>query len=158
MTTIAVVVAALVLVSPSVHRRRRPSAEALAPLAFLEMAGLAVSAGLSFRQAADVAASEIGGVTRSAITGVLRGADIDDPWLQRVFAAADRAAQSGAPLLPELDGLIVELRAADGYARLERIRKLPVKLLFPLALLVLPGFLLLTVGPVIAGSVQRLGL
>jgi hypothetical protein len=33
-----------------------------------------------------------------------------------------------------------------------------VKLLFPLSLLILPGFLLLTVGPALLGGLQRLGL
>jgi hypothetical protein len=34
---------------------------------------------------------------------------------------------------------------------------LPVKLLFPLALLILPGFLLLTVGPALLTGLNRLG-
>jgi pilus assembly protein TadC len=33
-----------------------------------------------------------------------------------------------------------------------------VKLLFPLALLILPGFLILTIGPALLGSLERLGL
>jgi pilus assembly protein TadC len=38
----------------------------------------------------------------------------------------------------------------------EAARKLPVKLTIPLALLVLPGFLLLTAAPAAVGSIQRL--
>lgn len=140
-------------------RRRTDVSPDAAPLLFLEMTALGVSGGLSFAQAAALAAAEVGGEVGSTVTRMLRGAPVgDERGLAGVFAAARRAVVTGAPLLPALDGHIAELRAGQRYARLERIRKLPVKLLFPLALLVLPGFLLLTVGPVVAGSLQRLGL
>lgn len=159
--TIAVIVAGLMLVArrPVLPwRRRPPRSDEPSVLAFLEMAALAVSSGLSFPQAAAMAAVEVGGEVGTAATRILRGIASADRTLERTFAMAQRAAQSGAPLLPTLDAYIAELRAAESYACLERVRKLPVKLLFPLALLVLPGFLLLTVGPVVAGSLQRLGL
>ena len=36
--------------------------------------------------------------------------------------------------------------------------RLPVRMLVPLSLLILPGFVLLTVGPALLGAVRRLGL
>lgn len=154
--TVAVVLAVAVLAAR--RPRRRPRRVEASPLVFLEMSALGVSAGLSFHQAANLAVAEADGATATAVTAVLRGGDAGDAWLRRTFAVAGRAAETGAPLLPALDGLIAEMRAVESQRRLERTRKLPVKLLFPLALLVLPGFLLLTVAPVVAGSLQRLGL
>ena len=71
---------------------------------------------------------------------------------------AQRSAITGSPLGPGLDGLARAIRrdrAADEAARLAR---LPVKLVFPLALLVLPGFVLMTVGPAVLGGLARLDL
>jgi tight adherence protein C len=61
----------------------------------------------------------------------------------------------GAPIGPALARL-----AAGGRARLRReglagARTLPVRLLFPLVFLVLPAFLLLTVGPVLLAGFER---
>jgi hypothetical protein len=40
---------------------------------------------------------------------------------------------------------------------MERARRLPVRLLLPLALLILPGFVLLAVGPAVLQGLARLG-
>jgi tight adherence protein C len=78
-------------------------------------------------------------VARSDATPVLR------PLLE-VLLASERL---GAPVGPALARLAADGRAQARRAALERARTLPVRLLFPLVFLVLPAFLLLTVGPVV---------
>jgi tight adherence protein C len=75
-----------------------------------------------------------------------------------LLALADRALVTGAPLLASIDGYATSLRRDERAAAVEKARRLPVKLLFPLALLILPGFLLLTVGPALLAGLDRLGL
>jgi hypothetical protein len=65
---------------------------------------------------------------------------------------------SGAPVLDAVERYGEERRAEDRAAREAALRRLPVLLSFPLALLILPGFVLLTVAPALSGAVERLGL
>jgi tight adherence protein C len=76
---------------------------------------------------------------RSDATPVLR------PLLE-VLLASERL---GAPVGSALAHLAADGRGRARRAALERARTLPVRLLFPLVFLVLPAFLLLTVGPVV---------
>lgn len=71
---------------------------------------------------------------------------------------ARRALSTGAPLIPAVSGHAARLRDEERSRQLSAARRLPVKLLFPLALLILPGFLVLTIGPAVLGSLERLGL
>ena len=68
------------------------------------------------------------------------------------------AERYGAPLLPSLERLAVDVRSQRRRAAEEAARRVPVKLLFPLVLLVLPAFALLTVAPLLAGALQGLRL
>ena len=69
-----------------------------------------------------------------------------------LYAGAARAVVTGAPLAPAVDAVVREAIAGQRAADLEAARRLPVRLMLPLALLILPGFVLLTVGPtVLAG-------
>jgi tight adherence protein C len=68
-----------------------------------------------------------------------------------VLLAAERL---GTPVGPALARLAADGRARARRAALERARTLPVRLLFPLVFLVLPAFLLLTVGPVVLAGVN----
>ena len=69
-----------------------------------------------------------------------------------------RALSTGAPLQPAVSGYATTLRNEERSRELNAARRLPVKLLFPLALLILPGFLIVTIGPAVLGSLDRLGL
>ncbi len=144
------------------YRRRPTSADAggdEATLADLTVLGL--SAGLTFPAAAEAAAQAAPGDDADALVRALRlrdspgGAGADDPALMVV---AQRALSTGAPLIPAVAGLAAKLRDEERVRRLTAARRLPVKMLFPLALLILPGFLILTIGPAVLGSLERLGL
>ena len=64
-----------------------------------------------------------------------------------LFGVLARAVETGAALAPVLDAYQERLEA-DARARSEaRLRRLPVKLVFPLALLMLPGLVLMVTGP-----------
>ena len=74
--------------------------------------------------------------------------------LGRVTAAA---SASGAPIGPAVAAHADRLRHARHEARIARARRLPVRLLLPLALLILPGFVVLAVGPALLQALARLG-
>jgi tight adherence protein C len=62
----------------------------------------------------------------------------------------------GTPLLPALDRVAIESRARRRRRAEEAARRLPVTLLFPLVLTTFPAFVLLTVVPILAGSLGSL--
>ena len=62
----------------------------------------------------------------------------------------------GTPLLPALQRVAIETRARRRRRAEEAARRLPVTLLLPLVLTTLPAFVLLTVVPLLAGSLTAL--
>lgn len=64
----------------------------------------------------------------------------------------------GTPLLPALERVGIEARARRRRRSEEAARRLPVTLLFPLVLTTFPAFVLLTVVPLLAGSLGSLSL
>ena len=126
-----------------------------------ELTSLGLSAGLTFSAAANAAATAVPGEASSRFRRVLRigggtdGNTADDDGLMTVVR---RALTTGAPLQPAVSGYATTLRNEERSRELNAARRLPVKLLFPLALLILPGFLILTIGPAVLGSLERLGL
>jgi len=136
----------------------------LALLADLLVLGL--TAGLSLRAAMDAAAPHVhpelgddlaevsGSIDRrgmavglTSIRGRLEG-------LARIAAGA---AATGAPLDSALTAFAAGRRHEEHTARMEAARRLPVRLLLPLALLILPGFVVLAVGPALLEGLARLG-
>ena len=71
-------------------------------------------------------------------------------------AALATAAAAGSPALPALEAHVEHEHHRRHTAAVETARRLPVRLLLPLTLLVLPGFVLITVGPTVADSLARL--
>lgn len=146
--------------------RARPRAPSQGDLPLLvDLTGLGLSAGMTFPAAVEAAADQVGGpiagevgdtVRRrtSGVTGEFVGSGITTG----LFAVVDRALVTGAPMLPAVTGYGEALHADERHLRTARARRLPVKLLFPLALLILPGFLVLTVGPALLAGLQRMGL
>lgn len=131
-----------------------------------ELTALGLSAGHTFPLALATAAErvprvgdEVRAIVREArrhgFAPALRRAAAGAPGLYRIAA---RAAVTGAPLLPAVHAHLDDLRGAERLRRLERVRTLPTKMLFPLALLILPGFMVLTVAPALLGALDRLRL
>lgn len=77
---------------------------------------------------------------------------------ERLYLLLARAQVTGASTAGTLGAFVDERRDAERTISLEAARKLPVKLTIPLALLILPGFVVLTVGPsVLVAGRQLLG-
>ena len=148
--------AALLRLSSS-PRRPSPGDE---NILLAELTALGLSAGMSFSASLAAAADHVSVETGRRVRRALRSKDTRDPQGPgaALFALADRATVTGAPLLASIDGYALSLRRNLRAQSVERARRLPVKLLFPLALLILPGFLLLTIGPAVLAGVDRLGL
>jgi tight adherence protein C len=130
----------------------------------VELVALGVTAGLPFRNAAALTADQIEGPIGDEIMRALRrlGAgyepSIDSSDLRSVFSVASAAEASGMPIAAALNALATDRkRAAEAVAR-EKLSKLPVKMLFPLAFLILPGFVMLTVVPPLLSGLSRLGM
>lgn len=141
---------------PTPRRRGEEPVRRDLPL-FVDLVALGVGAGLSFRAAFLQAADAVHPSLRDEAIRSMRGTG-DGENVARLISIARRAAESGASVAVELAAYADELRASDREAALARLRRLPIRLLFPLALLILPGFLLMALGPTLSAALQRLGL
>jgi hypothetical protein len=147
-------------------RRRSRARHAPDDLSLLvDLTGLGLTAGLTFPAAVTAGAEYVDESLSAEVRRVLRDRTIgqgavgtDGGVTSGLFGVVDRALVTGAPMLPAVSGYATALRSEERHRRLAAVRRLPVKLLFPLSLLILPGFLLLTVGPALLGGLQRLGL
>jgi Flp pilus assembly protein TadB len=72
--------------------------------------------------------------------------------LKRFVRVLQRAERFGAPLAAVTGSLASEMRHRRKMRLQESARKAPVKILFPLVFLILPSFLLLTVGGMMLGG------
>lgn len=130
----------------------------------VELVGLGVTAGLPFRNAAALTADQIGGPVAREINQALRSVGAGQQALatthdiQSMFSVAEASETTGMPLAGTLNAVSLDRRRADASASRERLAKLPVKMLFPLAFLILPGFVLLTVVPPLVSGLSKLGL
>lgn len=134
-------------------------------VAFGELVSLALSSGASPHAAVELAAQhgptsvvdEVGRVLRQAASGgsavAFRGYN---GALAPILTPIGHALASGAPLGMRVDGALGDLRAEVHAERMARVRRLPVQLLFPLTLLILPGFMILTLGPSLLTALDRL--
>lgn len=158
-----------VLVRRSVERRRRRALVDELP-EVVDLLSLAVSAGLTVPHALRVVHERGSGALATQLGTVLevsaRGGSLADALdrtvdelgeevrgLVRVVAGALR---DGTTVAPALERLSDEVRVDRRRAAEERARRLPVQLLFPLVVCVLPAFALLTVVPLLAGSLSGL--
>ena len=126
-----------------------------------------LSAELSFRQAVDC----LRGPLADDLAGVVRRVDLGAPWrtemanyvassgnrdLARTMTVLARSETLGVSLRDATRELAASVREAHRAELLERARSAPVKMLFPLVLLILPAFLLLTVVPVLITTVRTI--
>ena len=164
------VVSAVVARRRSRRRRRTLQVERHLP-EVIDLLGLVVGAGRPTVSALSDISSRVAEPFRSELSAVVKrtaaGESFVDsvrrlrdslgPSVSSVVYAVTAAEVDGAPLRPALQ------RAADEAHRRRRVRaqeaarRVPVLMLFPLVFCVLPAFCLLTVVPLLVGTVSDLG-
>jgi hypothetical protein len=88
--------------------------------------------------------------------GVVPALAADSGPMHAVSSVLVTATASGAPVVPALEAHLAQERHRRHTRSVEAARRLPIRLLLPLTLLVLPGFVLITVGPAVIESLARL--
>lgn len=96
-----------------------------------------------------------GGTVSEALAGLTRAGG---PPLRPLVDALAQHDRYGGALRPALERVGIEARLRRRRAADEAARRLPVTLLFPLVLTTLPAFALLTVVPLLAGSLGSMSL
>jgi pilus assembly protein TadC len=173
---LALVLVAVVVARPPLQRRRvaarRQRGVERDVGDIVTMIGLAVNSGLNLlgalRAAGTYADGPVGQALRGVVAAVDRGvrlADALEPLpddlgevVRPMVIALVSCDRYGAPLGPTLDRLAVDMRIAARQRAEAAARRLPIQLLFPLVSCILPAFGLLTVAPLIAGSLRGLRL
>ncbi len=148
------------------RHRRRAAVEAEAAISHLARnLSIALAAGLAVPVALDRAARPVHRVVREEVEAVLRAARSHGLAVAladagghtgRLMSVLARAQSSGARVRRAVASFIEERNEIHRQSVTEQARKLPVKLTVPLALLILPGFVIVTVGPSVIESVRRL--
>ncbi len=111
------------------------------------------------------AGSEVGGQVGAAVENVLRHSKRAglaaaltqvDGELRPLATALARAQTTGAALIPAVTAHLDERRAMARARAVHEARTLSVRLVVPLALLILPGFVLIAAGPAVIGAINGL--
>ncbi len=123
------------------------------PAAFVRSAE-ALDAPLGEELRAAAARIRMGEPWRVALDGVVEATRA--PSLATLARSLERSGRLGVSVRGTLRALIDEFRAERRARAEEKARRAPVKMLFPLVFLILPAFLLLTVGPVLLSTVRSL--
>jgi tight adherence protein C len=101
-----------------------------------------------------VAEIDLGLSWRAAMERLVERTDVAS--LRRLVSAVGRSNRLGTSVQATLRNVAGDLRAERRARAEELARRAPVKMLFPLVFLILPAFLLLTVGPVVLATVHSL--
>ena len=161
---LAVVMAARRWRRAAVLTREHTAADADTVL-LADLVALGVASGLTVRGALAAAESHLHPVLAAEVAQLLDSMERDGSApalvaaggrlsdLGRVTAAA---VTSGAPVVPAITAHADRVRHTRHAARIAAARRLPVRLLLPLALLILPGFVVLAVGPALLQALARL--
>jgi tight adherence protein B len=147
--------------------RRCLAREAQADLALLPrllLVGLA--GGMALPGAIELSAGHLRPVVRAELAGLLRNSrrhglagaltSSVGGLTQPLFARLAVAQASGAPMVDTLAAYLAESRAIRRGEAIERMRRLPVTLMIPLGLLILPGFVVIFVGPILLEALTEL--
>jgi tight adherence protein C len=97
---------------------------------------------------------DLGVPWREALRHLLDRTDV--PSLRRLVAALTRSSRLGSTVRTALRSVADDLRSTRRIRAEELARRAPVKMLFPLVFLILPAFLLLTVGPAVLATLRSL--
>lgn len=140
-------------------------------LDFIEVLLAAIEAGLPPATAVERAAGMTSGVLGRELDAAAREIELGIGWraaleqlvrrthstaFRRLTVLLSRAHRLGISPRQSLRSVADELRLERRSRAEEIARRAPVKMLFPLVLLILPAFLLLTVGPVLLATVRSL--
>ena len=161
------------LAGPAIAWRRWTTRRRIARRSKMDVADLCdltcvgLSGGLSLQPALALAAGLVGGAIESEVAGILRRSRVDGlsttlltaPGAgSRLYRVVGQAVATGSSLVGPVGRLAGELEAELAAAELEAVRRLPVLMLFPLTMLILPGFLLVVVAPAVLDAFGRLSL
>lgn len=145
------------------RRRHQLAEDDVIVLGDLSLLGLSAGLGLgeSLRLASEslsatVEAEVDAALRRSRLVGLSGSLAAASGHCARLFQLSARAVATGAPVSGAIDAFVDDATSRQRERSLTAARRMPVKLLFPLTLLILPGFMVLTVGPALLGSLQRL--
>ncbi len=169
---VAAAVCWLVLRRRAARERRRVGVDMLAELPeAVDLFSLAASAGLSVRLAVDAVAPRLAGPVGGALGRAARqmrlGVDTAEALealtaapagdsLRLLVRPLTDALRYGSPLGPALERAAAVARAERRRQAETAARRVPLRLLFPLTLCVLPAFVLLTIVPTVAQSLDLL--
>jgi tight adherence protein C len=143
-------------------RTQKPAADDFIALATLISLGL--DAGMTPAVAIAWARPYVHPTLATAVTAVTRRGHLDGLAIglrsavgfgSNLFVSVARAVETGAALGPILDSYQDQVQAEARAAAEARLRRLPVKLVFPLALLMLPGLVLMVSGPALIDVIGR---
>ena len=154
------------------QRRDRDDAITRSLPELIDLLSLGVTAGLTLRQAAEAVVSWLPHPCDEAIGRSLERSSRGEPWAdalcgatrelgpstQYVFSVLIAAERDGAPVAPALHRASDEARRRRRTRAEERVRRVPVLMLFPLVSCILPAFALLTVVPLLVGTLRDLQL
>lgn len=167
MALIGLVLAGIVLAHrPGLRlRRRRDRVPEIDVLAVARLLALSIASGHPLGSALEDVRSRLPHATRSALDDILGRARRDGltrslvettgalaPLTERLA----KAQVTGAPVGPSLDAFIATVHDARRFAAIEEARTIGVKLIVPLTLLLLPGFLALVVAPYVIEQLDSL--
>ena len=151
-----------------VRRSRYRKARELADLASIcDLTAIGLTGGLGVQPALEMAVRHVDGelslelgalLQRCRVDGIATAMTTADGAGRRLYRIVGAAVATGSSLLDSVGRLAHDLHSELATSELESVRKLPVTMLFPLTLLILPGFLLLAIAPVILDAFSRLEL
>ena len=146
--------------------RARKKRATLDPVAVGRVVQMALAGGLPLSAGLALAIDEVGELVGAELKATLRAARREGmaaamaastgPLLTQLFGRIALAQSSGAPMQEAVAGYLSDARATRREMQLEQARRLPVTLMIPLGLLILPGFVLLFVGPIVLNSLMDL--
>ena len=125
-----------------------------------------LAGGMALPASLEMASAEVGTLIAQEMNAVLRVARREGmagalaasagSMTRPLFSRLALAHASGAPMVDGVAAFLAEERAVRRAEANERARRLPVTLMIPLGLLILPGFVVLFVGPIILASAREL--
>jgi len=150
----------------AISRRRELSRAEFDPLVVARVIQVGLAGGLPLTAALSLAVGEVGQLVAGELTATLRTArragmssamaTSTASFMRPLFGRIALAQASGAPMYEAVSAYLTDGRAARRGKALEQVRRLPVALMVPLGLLILPGFVVLFVGPIVLNSLVDL--